>query len=71
MKITILEASDHVHDLRSERIPGTQEWIRGGGHSFGAEPYHVLFENVLEFFGDFEIEIRIIRWNFPKSNRKE
>ncbi len=56
----------HVHELPSAAEPGTREWIKQGGHSFGSNPYDVLLEETRKITEDIEIQIRVIRWNIPK-----
>lgn len=57
----------HDHEIRPVAEPGTREWIRQGGHSFGADPYDVLLQETRVLTADIEIEIRVIRWNIPKQ----
>ena len=64
---------DHNHSLIADLSaalwpsPGTREWIKRGGHSFGADPFTVLHQQTVELTDDIEIEIRVVRWNFPKD----
>ena len=56
------ETNGHLHKVGPTAEPGTREWIRQGGHSFGAEPYEILLEETRQITDNIEVEIRVIRW---------